>query len=165
MLSGEVVDYRQTTAEPQIRVAATPRSRATDWFDLQVTVTMDGEEVPFDELFVALASGEEYLVLETGVYFDLDRPEFTALRELIAESQALVDRPRPELSINRFQTSLWEDLVGSRRRDRPVSAVERGRPAAGRHHRDRAGRSAPARLQARAAALPAGRLALAQLPA
>ena len=111
VLSGAVVDYRQTTAEPQIRVAATPRSLATDWFDLQVRVTMDGEEVPFDELFVALASGEEYLVLETGVYFDLDRPEFTALRELIAESQALVDRPHPELSINRFQTSLWEDLA------------------------------------------------------
>ena len=55
--------------------------------------------------------GEEYLVLETGVYFDLDRPEFTALRELITESQALVDRPHPELSINRFQTSLWEDLA------------------------------------------------------
>jgi SNF2 family DNA or RNA helicase len=72
---------------------------------------MDGEEVPFDELFVALTRGEEYLILETGVYFSLDRPEFAALRELIVESQALVDHPRPELSINRFQTSLWEDLV------------------------------------------------------
>jgi superfamily II DNA or RNA helicase len=111
LLSGAVVDYRQTTAEPQIRVTATPQTRATDWFDLQVTVTVDGEEVPFDELFVALARGEEYLVLDTGVYFDLDRPEFTALRELISESQALVDRPQPELSINRFQTSLWEDLA------------------------------------------------------
>jgi len=111
VLCGAVLDYRQTTAEPQIQVAATPQARSTDWFDLQVTVTIDGEEVPFDELFVALARGEEYLVLETGVYFDLDRPELTALRELIAESQALVDRPQSELSINRFQTSLWEDLA------------------------------------------------------
>ena len=111
LLSGAVVDYRQTTADPKIQVTATPRARATDWFDLQVSVTMDGEEVPFDELFVALAQGEEYLVLETGVYFDLDRPEFTTLRELISESQALVDRPQQELSINRFQTSLWEDLA------------------------------------------------------
>ena len=111
VLSGAVLDYRQTTAAPQIRVTASPRARATDWFDLQVDVTLDGEQVPFDELFVALARGEEYLVLETGVYFDLDRPEFTALRELITESQALVDRPQPELAINRFQTSLWEDLA------------------------------------------------------
>ena len=111
VLSGAVVDYRQTTAEPQIRVAATPRAQSTDWLDLQVGVTIDGEEVPFDELFVALTRGEEYLVLDTGVYFDLDRPEFSALRELIVESQALVDRPQTELSINRFQTSLWEDLA------------------------------------------------------
>ena len=88
-----------------------PRVGSADWFDLQVTVSIDGEEVPFDELFVALARGEEYLILETGVYFGLDRPEFAALRDLIVESQALVDHPRPELSINRFQTSLWEDLV------------------------------------------------------
>ena len=110
VLSGEVVDYRQSTADPKIRVAATRRPKANDWFDLQVSVTMDGEEVPFDELFVALATGEEHLVLETGVYFELDRPEFTGLRELITESQALVDRPQSSLALNRFQTSLWEDL-------------------------------------------------------
>ena len=110
-LAGQVVDYRQSTADPDIAVAVMPRVGSADWFDLQVTVSIDGEEVPFDELFVALARGEEYLILETGVYFGLDRPEFAALRDLIAESQALVDHPRPELSINRFQTSLWEDLV------------------------------------------------------
>ena len=75
-LSGQVVDYRQSTADPDIAVAAVPRAGSADWFDLQVTVSIDGEEVPFDELFVALARGEEYLVLETGVYFGLDRPEF-----------------------------------------------------------------------------------------
>src|SRR5918992_3321146 len=110
-LSGEVVDYRQSTADPDITVAAVPRMGSADWFDLQVTVSIENEEVPFDELFVALARGEDYLILQTGVYFGLDRPEFAALRDLIIESQALVDRPRPELSINRFQTSLWEDLV------------------------------------------------------
>ena len=33
------------------------------------------------------------------------------MRDLIIESQALVDHPRAELAISRFQTSLWEDLV------------------------------------------------------
>src|SRR5918992_3409068 len=110
-LSGEVVDYRRSTEDPDITVAAVPRMGSADWFDLQVTVSIENEEVPFDELFVALARGEDYLILETGVYFSLDRPEFATLRDLIVESQALVDHPRPELSINRFQTSLWEDLV------------------------------------------------------
>ena len=71
---------------------------------------MDGEEVPFDELFVALTAGEEFMILETGVYFGLDRPEFGRLRELIEESKALDDH-RPVLTVNRFQASLWEDLV------------------------------------------------------
>jgi SNF2 family DNA or RNA helicase len=41
----------------------------------------------------------------------LDRPEFNQLRELIEESKALQDHHRPELIINRFQASLWEDLT------------------------------------------------------
>jgi SNF2 family DNA or RNA helicase len=45
------------------------------------------------------------------VYFSLDRPEFAQLRELIEESKALQDHHRPELTINRFQASLWEDLT------------------------------------------------------
>ncbi len=32
--------------------------------------------MPFDQLFRALAEEEPYLILETGVYFALDRPEF-----------------------------------------------------------------------------------------
>ena len=77
------------------------------------------------------------------------------LRELIEESRALADQPhRSELSINRFQASLWEDLVGARRRARPVGPLERGRPRPRRHHRGRAGRPA-GRAAGRAAALPA----------
>ena len=72
---------------------------------------MDGEEVPFDELFVALTHGEDYLITENGVYFALDRPEFVALRDLIEESKALHDHSRPELTVNRFESSLWDDLV------------------------------------------------------
>ena len=50
------------------------------------------------------------MILETGVYFSLDRPEFAQLRDLIEESKALHDRHRPELTISRFQASLWDDL-------------------------------------------------------
>jgi hypothetical protein len=58
-----------------------------------------------------LTEGQDFLILEPGVYFSLDRPEFVQLRELIEESKALHDHRRPELSINRFQASLWEDLT------------------------------------------------------
>jgi SNF2 family DNA or RNA helicase len=51
------------------------------------------------------------LIMDTGVYFSLERPEFAQLRDLIEESKALQDRHRPELSISRFQASLWDDLT------------------------------------------------------
>ena len=109
--TGDVVDYRRSDAAPAIAVSAVERRDSADWFDLHLTVSMDGETVPFDELFVALAAGQDHLILETGVYFALDRPEFGRLRDLIQESKALQDRERPELTINRFQASLWDDLV------------------------------------------------------
>ena len=107
---GDVVDYRQTASAPALRVTPAERKDGADWFDLHLNVAMDGEEVPFDELFVALTRGDEFMILETGVYFRLDRPEFSRLRELIEESKALDDH-RPTLSVNRFQASVWEDLV------------------------------------------------------
>ena len=43
-----------------------------DWFNLGITVTIDGEDVPFDELFKALAAGEEFMILPSGTYFPLE---------------------------------------------------------------------------------------------
>ena len=111
ILDGEVREYRKTTSPPSVEVAAVERPNSADWFDLRVKVSIDGEVIPFEDLFVALTEGQDFLILETGVYFSLDRPEFVQLRELIEESKALHDHHRPELSINRFQASLWEDLT------------------------------------------------------
>ncbi len=115
---GEERDYRLSSAVPQIEFSTAeidpdadqddPRS---DWFDLVVDVRIDGELVPFDQLFRALAQEEPYLILETGVYFGLDRPEFAQLLELITEARSLQDRERPGLRINVHQQSLWEELI------------------------------------------------------
>ncbi len=113
-LVGEVVDYRRSDAEPEVAVSALERGGVSDWFDLHIEVTLEGETVPFDQLFVALSRGDELLVLDTGVYFSLDRPELLRLRELIEESKALADpddEPEAGLRISRAQASLWQDLV------------------------------------------------------
>jgi len=110
-LEGEVRDYRKTSSQPNVEIGVVQRPDSADWFDLRVKVSIDGELVPFEELFVALTEGQDFLILDTGVYFSLDRPEFNQLRELIEESKALQDHHRPELIINRFQASLWEDLT------------------------------------------------------
>ncbi len=111
VLAGEVVDYRQSSAEPAISVSATERPDSADWFDLHVQVSVEGEQVPFDQLFVALTRGDDFVVLDTGVYFTVQRPQFDQLRGLITESKALRDHDRPDLQISRFQSSLWADLV------------------------------------------------------
>jgi hypothetical protein len=110
-LEGEVREYRETDSQPSVEVAAVERPNSADWFDLHIKVSIDGEVIPFQDLFVALTEDADFLILETGVYFSLDRPEFSQLRELIEESKALQDHRRPELSINRFQISLWDDLT------------------------------------------------------
>ncbi len=110
-VEGELPGYHEAVGEPAIAVSATERADTADWFDLHVEVSVEGEQVPFDQLFVALSQGEEHLVLDSGVWFSLRRPGLDRLRDLIEESRALDDREDAGLSINRYQVSLWEDLV------------------------------------------------------
>ncbi|MEE6282066.1 DEAD/DEAH box helicase [Georgenia sp. MJ170] len=108
---GEVPDYKLSHATPVIEVSATDTDDA-DWFDLGVRVQLDGEQVPFRELFRALAAGDTHLMLLSGTYFAIDRPEFDQLRRLIAEASDLQDtRPEDGLRVSAFQTGLWEELA------------------------------------------------------
>ena len=110
---GTPTAYRQTTSAPQITFSARD-SRESDWFDLGVTVTMDGQHVPFATLFQALAAGRTRLVLLSGTWFSLQRPEFEQLRLLIEEARALQDLPGDGdgVRVSRFQAGLWEQLLG-----------------------------------------------------
>ncbi|HEY5981206.1 MAG TPA: SNF2-related protein [Microlunatus sp.] len=108
---GEVVDYRPAENDPEVTVSTTA-TEVSDWFDLHVQVRVDGELVPFEDIFVALSQGADFLVLETGVYVPLDNPALERLRELIEEARSLQDRDRhQELRISRFQTALWDELT------------------------------------------------------
>ena len=106
--TGQVPDYSELTDSPLIGVS-TKGTDDGDWFDLGVTVTLSGEDVPFDQLFRALAADEEHLMLSNGNYFRLDQPEFLRLRLLIEEARALQDREGP-LRISRYQAGLWDEL-------------------------------------------------------
>ena len=114
---GDERDYRLSESRPQIEFSTVEIEESgdsgqhSDWFDLIVDVRIDDELVPFDQLFRALAEEEPYLILETGVYFSLDRPEFSQLLELITEARSLQERDRGGLRINVHQQSLWEDLI------------------------------------------------------
>ena len=79
---------------PRWSAWAVPVSADNDWFDLTITVTVGGEEVPFAELFVALAGGQSHLILPSGTFFSLDREELRELAQLIAEARGLHDDAR-----------------------------------------------------------------------
>lgn len=103
--------YRETHDAPLITFAGEDGQERSDWFDLWVRVSVGGEEVAFDALFVALAQDRQYLILPSGAYFTLDRAEFRQLRDLIMEARALEDPPPGMLRVGRFQAGLWQDLA------------------------------------------------------
>jgi SNF2-related domain/Helicase conserved C-terminal domain len=111
-VSGRVPDYREAGDSLRIGVSAGELDGEQDWFDLGITVTVEGREVPFADLFVALANGESHLLLRDGAYFSLDKPELVALARLIEEARALQDKPDGTLRISRFQAGLWDELAG-----------------------------------------------------
>ncbi|HEX9999746.1 MAG TPA: DEAD/DEAH box helicase, partial [Actinoplanes sp.] len=114
----EVVDGPDDDAPEYVEEATTPvisfagaTGEASDWFDLAVQVTVGGEEVAFDGLFMALAAEQEFMILPSGRYFRLDQAEFRQLRHLITESRELQDAPPGTLRVGRFQAGLWQELA------------------------------------------------------
>jgi hypothetical protein len=111
-VTGDRPDYRLANVAPVVQISIEdgkdPRS---DWYDLAVTVTIEGEKVHFGPLFAALAAGETHLVLGSGTYLSIDRPDLVQLRELIQEARELTDRRSDTLRVNRFHAGLWDELI------------------------------------------------------
>ena len=110
-VTGEPADYREAGDSLQIAVSTDEVAGDTDWFDLGVTISVEGRPVPFLDVFLALSRGEPHLLLPDGAYFSLDKPELQALGRLIEEARALQDSPTGPLRISRYQAGFWEELA------------------------------------------------------
>jgi superfamily II DNA or RNA helicase len=108
---GDPVDYREAGSSLVIAVTTDPVAGETDWFDLGVTISIEGKQVPFVGVFTALASGQSHLLLADGAYFALDKPELVKLRRLIEEARALTDAEEGPPRISRFQVGLFDELA------------------------------------------------------
>lgn len=110
-VTGDPADYREVGDSLVIGVSTESTEDDADWFDLGVSIIADGNEVPFTDVFTALARDEPYLLLPDGGYFSLEKPELQSLRRLIEEARALGDQTSDGARISRFQAGLWEELA------------------------------------------------------
>jgi superfamily II DNA or RNA helicase len=108
---GDPADYREAGGSLVIAVTTDAVAGETDWFDLGVTISIEGKEIPFVRVFTALASGQSHLLLADGAYFALDKPELVKLRQLIEEARALTDAEEGPPRISRFQVGLFDELA------------------------------------------------------
>ncbi|MDN5686602.1 MAG: DEAD/DEAH box helicase [Brachybacterium sp.] len=102
--------YRELDGAPNVRITQQTTPGKNDWFDLGFQITVEGREIPFPTLFVALARGRSRLLLPDKTYFSLDHPAFDALRELIREGEALAEWEPEQQQLSRFQVDMWNDL-------------------------------------------------------
>ncbi|MFC7597191.1 SNF2-related protein [Terrabacter sp. GCM10028922] len=113
-VDGDLPAYEEVTSAPVVRLGTGERrddSEPGDWFDLRVTIEVDGEEVPFEPLFAAIAHGDEIMLLDSGSFFRLDRPELLRLRDLIAEARDIADPETGGLRLSAHHADLWDELV------------------------------------------------------
>ena len=162
-VTGRVPDYHEAGDSLEIGLSTGELDGERDWFDLGITVTVEGREVPFTDLFVALAHGQSHMLLADGAYFSLDKPELAALARLIDEARALQDQPDGSLRISRFQAGLWEELSGLGVVGHQAAAWQQQVRGLLARRGDRR-RAAARRAQRAAAALPAGRVPVARVP-
>jgi superfamily II DNA or RNA helicase len=107
---GQPADYREAGDSLQIGLSTAAIAGDADWFDLRITVSVEGAKIPLPRLLAALTAGQDYLLFDDGAYISLDKPELVKLRALIEEARALNDDDGPP-RISRYQSGLFEDLA------------------------------------------------------
>jgi superfamily II DNA or RNA helicase len=110
-VTGQPADYRDVGDSLTIGVSTAEIAGERDWFDLGVTIAVEGRELPFAEVFVALARSESHMLLADGAHFSLLEPRLQELRRLIEEARGMEDSPAAPLRISRYQAGLWAELA------------------------------------------------------
>jgi superfamily II DNA or RNA helicase len=108
----EPPDFRESTSAPEVSFAlADAQPDHTDWLDLEVLVTIEGEQVPLPDVLAAVTRDDEFLVLPSGLYVALDRPEFARLHEVVEAAAQLRDAREGRLRVGTGDLSVWAQLA------------------------------------------------------
>ena len=163
-VEGEPPDYRDVGESLEIAISTAEVAGERDWFDLGVTITRRGPQLPFAEVFTALADGQSHMLLADGAHFSLDDPRLhRAARADRGGRGAARTRRRRRCGSAATRRPVGRARRARRRRpSRPQALAAAGRGAA-RARRARRSHEPPATLERRAPALPARRVRLARV--
>ena len=107
----DVPDYREAEAAPVITTSVSDDEDRPDWFSLSVRVHVGQEEIPLALLMAAVATGEPEVLLESGTWVSIDRPEIEALARLMEEGRELADpQAQGELRVSALHVGYYEVL-------------------------------------------------------
>ena len=107
----DVPDYREAEAAPVITTSVSDDEDRPDWFSLSVRVHVGQEEIPLALLMAAVATGEPEVLLESGTWVSIDRPEIETLARLMEEGRELVDlQAQGELRVSALHAGYYEVL-------------------------------------------------------
>ncbi|WP_284227512.1 DEAD/DEAH box helicase [Mycobacterium antarcticum] len=105
-------DFRAAESVPRLEFGSGATDPApNDWFDLSITLQIDGQLVPIATVIAELASGATHMLLPNGVYFRLNTPELLKLRELLDEARALGELTGDAVNAGSRNVTLWEELL------------------------------------------------------
>jgi len=107
---GVMPQYREAEQPPVISFDAL-RPTDRDWYDLTVSVRVEGEAIPFVTLFTALVKGRRHLVLPSGLTLRLRDGRFAELIALIEEGRGLEEGPEGTLRVSRYDVGVWDGLA------------------------------------------------------
>ena len=142
----DVPDYREAEAAPVITTSVSDDEDRPDWFSLSVRVHVGEEEIPLTLLMAAVAGGEPEVLLESGTWVSIDRPEIEALARLMEEGRELADpQAQGELRVSALHAGYYEVLES-------LGVIER----ATARWKERVGRLLERARAAEAAAEPSG---------
>ena len=107
----DVPDYREADAAPVITTSVSDDEDRPDWFSLSVRVHVGEEEIPLALLMAAVATGEPEVLLESGTWVSIDRPEIETLARLMEEGRELADpQAQGELRVSALHAGYYEVL-------------------------------------------------------
>ncbi len=109
-------DYRAARGAPVIRFTAAEQGGAadegrTDWLDLEVVISVDGQFIALAHVLEALTRGLPRIIMKSGLHIDVDRPEFHQLAELVQAAGELHDQPDEGVRVGHHDLGLWDELA------------------------------------------------------